>query len=417
VSFSPDGKTIAAGSADDTAYVWDLASRTLLAALPHPGPVLSVTYGLGSDVLVTGGADGVARMWHLPSPVVTGFKGSVFTVAFSPDGRYLITASGDGLLQRFDVTSPSRPTPLGPPLTASGLDGTVAYGPGGRIAAGTGNGAIRLWNAANPNHTDALPLPGSALHSPIQYVTFDDSGRLMAAGSSAGEIELWNVTDIAHATPVATWSATSADPGADIFAVEFSPDDRLLASAGEDGTVRLWDIADLSHPRQIGPPLAKLSSAVYQVAFSPDGRILAASGADGKVRLWNVANPAHPRLVSTLSGPIGIVYDVSFSPDGHYLATANGDKTVAIWDIATPAEPRSMGILAGFSGTVFSVAFSPSGNAIAAGSQDNTVHLWLTNPDSAASYICSIAGDPITRAEWAHYVPGAPYNPPCGASR
>jgi WD40 repeat protein len=416
VSFSPDGKTIAAGSADDKAYLWNLPSGTLLAALPHPGPVLSVTYGHSSDILVTGGADGAARMWTLPGPVVTGFEGSVFTIAFSPDGRYLITASGDRLLRRFDVTSPDRPRQLGPPLTAPGLDGTVAYGPGGRIAAGTGNGAIRLWNAANPNHADALPLPGSALRTAIQYVTFDNSGRLMAAGSSDGEIGLWNVADIAHATPITTWSATSAGPGIDIFAVEFSPDDRLLASAGADGTVRLWDITDLSHPRQIGPPLVKLDSAEYQVAFSPDGRILAASGEDGKVRLWNVADPARPRLLSTLSGPIGIVYDVSFSPDGRYLATANGDKTVALWDITNPAEPRSMPTLTGFSGTVFSAAFSPSGNAIAAGSQDDTVRLWLTNPDSAASYICSTAGDPITRAEWARYIPGAPYDPPCGAS-
>jgi WD40 repeat protein len=416
VSFSPDGKTFAAGSADNKAYVWDLASRTLLAALPHPGPVLSVTYGLSSDVLATGGVDGVARMWALPSPVLAGFEGSVFTVAFSPDGRYLIAASGNGLLRRLDVTSPSRPRQLGSPLAAPGLDGTVAYGPSGRIAAGTGNGAIRLWNAANPDHTDGLPLAGPTLHSAIQYVTFDKGGRLMAAGSSAGEIGLWNVKDIARAVPIAAWSATSADPGIDILAVEFSPDDRLLASAGADGTVRLWNIADLSHPRQIGPPLAKLNSAEYQVAFSPDGRIFAASGADGKVRLWNVANPAHPRLVSTLSAPIGIVYNVSFSPNGRYLATADGDKTVALWDITNPAEPHSKGILTGFSGTVFSVAFSPSGNAIAAGSQDDTVHLWLTNPDSAASYICSIAGDPITRAEWTHYIPGAPYDPPCRTS-
>jgi WD40 repeat protein len=415
VSFSPDGKTIAAGSADDRAYVWDRADRTLLAALPHPGPVLSVAYGQSGDVLATGGIDGVARMWALPSPVLTGISGSVFTIAFSPGGRYLITASGDGLLRRWDVADPSRPRQLGLPLTAPDLDGTVAYGPGGRIAAGTGTGAVRLWDTASPGRENLL-LPGPALGSAIQYVTFDQSGRLMAAGSSAGEIGLWNVTDPAHPVPAAIWSATSADLGTDIFAVEFSPDGRLLASAGADGTVRLWDIADLGHPRQIGPPLAKLSSAEYQVAFNPDGRILAASGADGKVRLWNVANPARPRLAGTLSGPIGIVYTVSFSPDGRYLITADGDKTVALWDIANPARPRSIGVLTGFSGTVFSAAFSPSGNAIAAGSQDDTVRLWLTDPDAAASYICSIAGEPITRSEWAHYIPGVPYDPPCRAS-
>jgi len=185
-----------------------------------------------------------------------------------------------------------------------------------------------------------------------------------------------------------------------------------------DESYGLGVVADSAHgygngPRQLGQPLIRLASAVYQVTFSPDGQILAASGADGKVRLWDVADPSHPHLLSTLSGPIGIVYDVAFSPDGHSLATANGDTTVTLWDITNPARPSDLGSLTGSSGTVFSVAFSPTGNAIAAGSQDGTARLWLATPASAAEYVCSIVGAPITRAEWAQYIPGLPYNPPC----
>lgn len=404
VNFSPDGKTIAAGSADNTAYVWDLTSRALLAKLPHPGPVISLTYGRDSHALATGDADGVARMWLLPGPVLTRFKDSVFTVAFSPDGANLVAASGDGLLRRWDVANPSDPTPLGSPLTASGLDGTVAYGPDGRIAAGSGDGSIELWNVRDPARPVRLRAPASDLKSAIQYVAFDRSGHLMAAGSTAGNVELWNVSDFAGTTPISVLTATVGGPGHDVFAVAFSPDDHLLAAASNDGTVRLWKIADPRHPRQLGHPLTRLASAVYQVAFSPNGNILAASGEDGKVRLWSVIDPNHPQLLSILSGPIGIIYDVSFSPDGHSLATASGDKIVSLWNITDPTHPRSLGSLTGPAGTVFSVAFSPSGNAIAAGSQDDTTRLWLTNPDSAASYICSIVGDPITRAEWVRYI-------------
>jgi WD40 repeat protein len=413
VAFSPDGETIAAGSADDSAYVWDVASNARVATLPHPGPVLSVTYGRDGHTLATGDADGVARIWALPGPVLTGFSGSVFAVAYSPDGRYLVAASGDGLLRRWNVTDPTRPSPLGPPLTAPGLDGTVAYGPGGRIAAGDADGSIQLWGAQDPAHPVRIHSPSSALKSAIQYVTFDRSGHLMAAGGTAGDIELWNVTDFANAKPVAVLPATSAATSQEVLAVVFSPDDHLLAAANSDGTVRLWDITDPGHPQEFGPPLTRLASAVYQVTFSPDGHILAAAGADAKVRLWDVIDPSRPRLLSTLSGPEGIVYDMSFSPDGHTLLTANGDRTVSLWDITNPAQPRSQGSLTGPSGTVFSVAISPAGDAIAAGGQDDTVRLWLATPASAADYICSVTGAPITRAEWARYIPGAPYNPPC----
>jgi WD40 repeat protein/transcriptional regulator with XRE-family HTH domain len=418
VDFSPDGSTVAAGSADNNAYVWNLADGTLLATLPHPAPVLAVMYGRGSDMLATADADGTARMWTLPGPVLTGPPGSIFTVAFSHDGGDLVSASalpsGQGALQLWSVTDPSQPVPLGPPLTSGSPDGTVAYGPGGRLAAGNGNGGILLWDVRNAQHPVLLPSPSTALNSAIQYVAFDTSGHLMAAGSTAGVIELWDTTDYAHAKPLAVIPSDSAGAGYhDVYAVAFSPRAHLLASASADGTVRLWDITHPSQPKELGSPLARLSDAIYQVAFSPDGDILAASGADGDVRLWDVAHPSHPYLLSKLTGPSQIVYDLAFSPDGHTLATANGDKTITLWDITDPAKPTSVGSLTGPTGTVFSVAFSPTGNSIAAGSQDGTTRLWLANPASAARYICSITGNPITRAEWTQDIPELPYHPPC----
>ena len=124
-------------------------------------------------------------------------------------------------------------------------------------------------------------------------------------------------------------------------------------------------------------------------------------------------DPARPRLLATLTGPQGIVYDVSFSPDGHTIATSDGDKTIWLWDITTPDRPATLGSITGPSKAVFAAVFSPAGNALAAGSQDGTVRLWLTSPAAAANYICSIAGTPITRAEWTRYIAEITYQPPC----
>jgi WD40 repeat protein len=415
VSFSPDGTTIAAGSADNNAYVWDLADGTLIATLPHPAPVLSVAFGNGGGELATADADGAARIWTLPGPVLTGPPGSVFNLAFSPGGSELVSASalpsGQGALQLWSVTDPEQPAPLGAPLTSGTPDGTVAYGPDGRLAAGNGKGGILLWDVRDARHPVPLPSPPTGLTSAVQYVAFDKSGQLMAAGSSTGQIELWDTADIGQARPLAViQSETAAAAYRDVYAVAFSPDNRLLASASADGTVRLWDIADPSRPAELGPPLVRLGSAVYQVAFSPDGELLAASGEDGKVRLWDVAGR---QLVSTLTGPQEIVYNLAFSPDGRTVATADGDKTVTLWDITSLASPVSLGSLTGPAGAVFSVAFSPTGGAIAAGSQDGTTRLWLVTPAAAGRYICSISGTPITRAEWEQYLPELPYSPPC----
>jgi WD40 repeat protein len=414
VAFSPSGTTIAAGSADNNAYVWDVADATLIAALPHPAPVLSVAFGHGGGELATADADGVARIWTLPGPVLTGPPGSIFTVAFSPDSRDLVSASalpsGQGALQLWSVADPGQPVALGAPLVAGTPDGTVAYGPGGRLAAGGGHGAILLWDVRDARQPVQMPSPPTALNSAIQYVAFSGNGQLMAAGSSAGQIELWDTADFGQVKPLAVIQSEAAGAYRDIYAVAFSPDDRLMASASADGTVRLWDIADPGRPRELGPPLARLGGAVFQVAFSPDGDVLAASGADGDVRLWDVSDR---RLVAAITGPPEIVYDVAFSPDGRTLATADGDKSVALWDIANPASPVSIGSLTGPAGAVLSVAFSPTGDAIAAGSQDDTTRLWLASAAGAARYVCSISGVAITRAEWEQYLPELPYNPPC----
>jgi len=132
------------------------------------------------------------------------------------------------------------------------------------------------------------------------------------------------------------------------------------------------------------------------------------------VRLWDVSAPAQPqRLGKPLTGPNGYVSSVAFSPDSTTLAAGVTDGTVWMWSVRTPARPSLLATLSGPAQQVNSIAFSPNGGTLAAGSADRTIRLWQTTPQAAEQLVCAMAGQPMSAAQWANYLPGVSYHPPC----
>ena len=86
-----------------------------------------------------------------------------------------------------------------------------------------------------------------------------------------------------------------------------------------------------------------------------------------------------------------------------------------LWDIAHPSHPALLATLRVASGSLFAVAFTPDGNTLLASGTDAVLHRWILDPALAAARICSVAGTPIQRDEWAQHAPGVPYRPPCRA--
>jgi WD40 repeat protein len=251
-----------------------------------------------------------------------GHTSSVSSVAFSPDGKQILSGSWDSTIRLWDVAT-GREIRTFSGHTSSVI--SVAFSPDGKqILSGSTDSTIRLWDVATGR--EIRTFSDSIL---IFSVAFSPDGRQILSGSYVKPI-MW---DVATGREIRTFSGHTYS----VYSVTFSPDGKQILSSSLDRTIKLWDVATGREIRTFSGH----TSDVTSVAFSPDGKQILSGSFDKTIKLWDIATG---REIRTFSGHTSYVTSVAFSPDGKQILSGSGDSTIRLWDVATGREIRKIGI-------------------------------------------------------------------------
>ena len=365
LAFAPDGQTLASAGRDHTVRVWNLRSPGRHAILHgHRGGVRSVLFSNDGKELYSSSDDGTVKIWQSSSTessnVLRHNAGLVFVV-FSPDGRLL--AAADTVVDRtaviWDVATRHRweqtigkhvkPlqrlafSPDGKFLVTGGIDDEVrvwsvpenkmtfafpkargrfgiAFRPREPILAITAD-TVRFWNVRTGRETN--PLVNPPAHG-VERPAFSPDGKQIALGKADGSVSVWDLAT-GHE------SHSFHEHASHVSHLCFSHDSTLLASAGDDNRIVIYDV-----PRQRAiKSIEGHTFLVWGLAFAPDDKTLVSTSWDGTIKFWSLANQ---QLALTLAHDGGPVSWVTFSPDGSLMASCGLDGTVRLWPAPSLAE-------------------------------------------------------------------------------
>jgi WD40 repeat protein/serine/threonine protein kinase len=319
----------------------------------------------------------------------------VLHVAFSPDGRRIVTASKDHTARVRDAGTGKA---VSPPLRHGDIVGKAAFSPDGRrVVTGSYDRTARVWELS----TGQAVGPALPHDAPVEDASFSPDGRWVVTASTDGTARLWDagtgrprtpplkhtswlhsvsfspdgrhVVTASHDQTAQVWDAATGQPTAPplrhtaaVMSAAFSPDGRQVITASEDRTARLWDAAT---SQAAGPPLEH-GNRVLRAAFSPDGRYVSTCSYDTTARVWDAATG---RAVTPPLKHPNSVRCASFSPDGRYIVTASHDHTARVWEAAT-GEAVTPPLR--HSWLVSTACFSPDGRYVITASADWTVRMW-----------------------------------------
>jgi WD40 repeat protein len=318
VDVAPNDRMIATGSFDATLKVWDIASINsgevnmfrsfdLVNQAAFSPDEKKFAIATGPDVEIRNLESGTSVDY------LTGHSNVVWAIAYSPDEKYLASASEDGTVMIWNAGTHECID------TLAGHDGPVynlAFSPDGKkLATVSSDLSTLIWDV--PTGDPSIPLRGHT--QAIRAVAWSKKGDVIATASDDRDTKIWDasggfekITLRGHSYPVRD--------------VTFSPDGSRVATASDDNTAKIWDAitGDLLFTLQ------GHNASVRRIVYSPDGTRIATASEDKTVKIWNSKTG---EIQLTLLGHESNVTTVAFSKNGKQVMSGSDDKTVKIWEV------------------------------------------------------------------------------------
>ena len=390
IAYSPDGTKLAVASGIGI-WIYDAQTGEALDLFPaNRFGVRNLAFSPDGKLLISDSRDSTLgifsrenltiRLWEVETGrqirTFTGHTHPITCLAFSPDGKTIAGGTIDYVVRVWDVESGRQLHRL---IGPSGSVTSVVFSPDSKTVAASGSRQkfFKLWDVETGD-----PMPWFEGHTEgVSSLAFHPDGKIIASGSYDNTVRLWNVD-----TGVEEWSFTRHTDS--VYTVAFSPDGKTLASGGRDKTIWLWNVLN----RTSRDAIKGHTDSIRTVVFGPDSYTLASQSSEGTIHLWKdiTGNGRIGWEQRSITGHTDVGENLAFSPDGNRLVSVSQHKVPRLWDVNTGTMLHDF---IGHTAYVGSVAYSPDGKTIASGSYDGTLRLWDADTGTEQHTLINIVGE------------------------